>query len=270
MARLTAILHPALPVELTAHLDALKTDTALAVQQGDLTRAMANVHEISTVDPHSIAVLAPEKMLETIRPEVDHLLNRLTTVARIDAEGWLSQADQAVETSTHQALNWQTKPDTLLNVAHHLFDSGGYTNYVRSADLAQSILNYGPVPYSPFVDQFADALAPKPAAALTELENEKRVPSPPVLADVAKTAAALRKSGTPRILATWRRAPLLVLLLSWLGAGLIGGPIAVVLRSIWPDGWAVPLLDFAFQAWGIGFLALVGFGFYARIRTIRL
>ncbi|MGH9653879.1 MAG: hypothetical protein ACRD6B_10510 [Bryobacteraceae bacterium] len=53
----------------------------------------------------------------------------------------------------------------------------------------------------------------------------------------------------------WLRAPLLVLLLSWLVAGLIAA--------------AVVPLNAVFELWGLGFLALVGLGFYTRVRNIR-
>jgi hypothetical protein len=47
----------------------------------------------------------------------------------------------------------------------------------------------------------------------------------------------------------WRRAPLLVLLLTWLAVGIFGG-----------------ILFSGFEFWALGFLALVGFGFYRTIR----
>lgn len=53
----------------------------------------------------------------------------------------------------------------------------------------------------------------------------------------------------------WLRAPLLILLLAWLVAGLIAAAI-------------VPL-NGVFELWALGFLALVGLGFYARVRNIR-
>lgn len=54
----------------------------------------------------------------------------------------------------------------------------------------------------------------------------------------------------------WFRAPLLALLLAWLIAGLVA--VAVV------------PLQAVFDIWALGFLALVGFGFYARVRNVRL
>lgn len=54
----------------------------------------------------------------------------------------------------------------------------------------------------------------------------------------------------------WLRAPLLALLVAWLVAGLVAAAF-------------VPLPT-VFDAWALGFLALVGLGFYARVRSVRL
>ncbi len=270
LARLSAILEPHSSSEVAAHITELTQDATLALAEGDRTRALANLNEIAAVDPRTIAVLAPEQLLQPIRPEVDHLLNRLTTVAKMDAEGWLTQADEALETPDRAPLpDWQTKPATLLEVAHRLYDAGGYTNYVRSADLAQTIINPAAVAYSPFMEQYAASLATKPADAAIRLENEEILPKKPTLPTAAETFSALRGAAMPRVQVLWRRAPLLVLLLGWLTTGLIAGPTAILLRALWPEIWPASLIDFGFEVWGIGFLALVCFGFYARIRDVR-
>jgi len=269
--RLTAILEPRRSLEVSAHITELTHDTTLALAEGDSTRALANLTEIAAADPHSVAVLAPDKVLQPIRPEVDQLLNRLTTVAKMDAEGRLAQADDALETPGHTSVpNWQTKPETLLQVAHRLFESGGYTNYVRSADVAQVVLNtFSPLAYSPFVDQRAVTFASKPASAATRLDEDELLPKRPMLSAVKQTWTAVRATATPRLQTLWLRAPLLVLLLGWLILGLVAGPALILLRSLWPESWPASLVDFGFEVWGIGFLALVCFGFYARIRDIR-
>ena len=69
-----------------------------------------------------------------------------------------------------------------------------------------------------------------------------------------------------RIGELWRRAPLLVLLLGWLAAGLLGGSSYATLQSWWPQPWLQPVFAPAFEIWGVGFLALIGFGFYSRVR----
>ncbi len=174
LARLDAILQPHSSSEVAAHITELTQDAALALAEGDRPRALANLNEIAAVDPRTIAALAPEQALQPIRSEVDQLLNRLTTVAKMDAEGWLAQADQALETPGHSAVtDWQTRPATLLEAAHRLYESGGYTNYVRSADLAQTLVNPAAVAYSPFLEQYAASQATKPADAAIRPENEE-------------------------------------------------------------------------------------------------
>ena len=271
MPKLAAILEPGRSSEVAAHLNDLTHDTTLALMQSDRVRAVANLNEIAAIDPHTLAVLEPEKVLEPIRAEVDHLLTRLTTVAKMDAEGWLAHADDAIETPGHASVrDWQTKPETLLHVAHRLFDSGGYDNYIHSADLAKTILNGWPLEYSPFAPQYAQTFGPKAAAAADRLEELELQPKRPSLATAHKTWTALRISTSPRLRNLWQRAPLLVLLLSWFGIGVVAAPTAVLLRTLAPESWPASLIDFGFETWGIGFLALVCFGFYARIREIRV
>lgn len=270
LARLNAILQPNRSSEVAAHITELTQDTALALNEGDRTRALANLNEIAAADPHTVAVMAPDRVLQSIRPEVDQMLNRLTTVAKMDAEGWLAQADEAVETAGNATLTaWQSKPETLLQVAHHLYEAGGYTNYVRSADLAQNIVNPSAVAYSPFLEEYAKSPQTQPAAAPVKTENEEILPKKPTLPTAAETFQAVRKTAMPRLQQLWNRAPLLALLLAWLGAGLAAGPAAVLLRAIWPDILPASLIDFGFQVWATGFLGLVCFGFYARIRDVR-
>jgi hypothetical protein len=64
----------------------------------------------------------------------------------------------------------------------------------------------------------------------------------------------------------WRRAPLLLFMLAWFAAGLTGGMIFAIGSRIWPEGPLITLGNLGFELWGIGFLALVGFGFYMRVR----
>ena len=271
IAKLTAILEPTRSPEIAAHVNDLTRDTTLALNESDRVRALANLDQIAAIDPHSLAVLEPEKVLQPVRAEVDHILTRLTTVAKMDAEGWLAHADDALEAPGHASIpNWQTKPETLLHVAHRLFDSGGYENYVHSADLAKTILNTSPLEYSPWLaaqGSAAQAIGPKSAAPRIE-DDEPRLQRP-VIPTVHKTLSVLRTAASPRIRILWQRAPLLVLLLSWFAIGLVAGTASILLRTLAPESWPASLIDFGFETWALGFLALVCFGFYARIRDIR-
>lgn len=70
---------------------------------------------------------------------------------------------------------------------------------------------------------------------------------------IAGTDAARPRRFASMIRTLWSRAPLLLLLLSWFTAGLI---VALITSA-------------AFEWWGLGFLALIGFGFCMRVRHIR-
>lgn len=73
-----------------------------------------------------------------------------------------------------------------------------------------------------------------------------------------------------RVAVLWNRAPLLVLLLAWLAIGTAGGLASLMQRAVWPEAWPSWLVDAGFSLWGLGFLALVLFGFYVRVRNVRL
>jgi hypothetical protein len=59
------------------------------------------------------------------------------------------------------------------------------------------------------------------------------------------------------------------LLAGWLAAGVAGGLMSIVARKLWPEGWIAAQSEAGFTVWALGFLALAGFGFYARVRQIR-
>ncbi len=233
-------------------------DTHQAVAHGDDARALANVGEIARLDPALIETLRVDPALAPIRPEMERLLHQLTAVARMDAEGTLVRAGQFIESSAEKMLpNWQTRPETLMQAAHRLFDAGGYTNYVRSAQLAQAIVDY-----SPWIVNYAPRIAAK---ARTEDAVQERV-----LQDaVRKSWLEIRNAAPSKIRMLWMRAPLLVLLLAWLALGLIAGPLSILFRSSSPGSWPASLLNAFYDVWAIGFLALAGFGFYARVRNVR-
>jgi hypothetical protein len=80
-----------------------------------------------------------------------------------------------------------------------------------------------------------------------------------------------RYSGRPagsrgeRLRKLWRRAPLLVLLLGWLGVGLVGGVLSVMERL----SGAGPISEGTVEIWATGFLMLVLFQFFVTVRNFR-
>jgi hypothetical protein len=147
-------------------------------------------------------------------------------------------------------------------IANRIFAAGGLPNYARAAELAQvvidgsrwapAVIGLPPTAPDPASVQFHDA-----GARLRKM--------------VRQTEAEGRAGG--RIAATlkrlWGRAPLLIVLLAWLLLGTTGGLVSLLWRQLWVETWPGPVAAIAFQVWGTGFLALVAFGFYARVRNVR-
>ena len=153
------------------------------------------------------------------------------------------------------------KPQTMVTIANRIFDAGGLPNYVRAAELAQVVIDGSR--WAPAVIDDPPAL-PEPAAARFRDAGAR-------LRKMARQAKVEERDGQmPAILKRlWLRAPLLIVLLVWLLLGITAGLASMLWRRLWPETWPGPLVGFAFQVWGIGFLALVAFGFYARVRKVR-
>jgi hypothetical protein len=146
-------------------------------------------------------------------------------------------------------LGRESGPRVAILLADRLLEAGGYANCIRSAQLSQaSIDKYGYVP--------------SPVAPVPEDERSAAV-------DFERTLAAWRHRWMPWIGNLWLRAPLLVLLLAWFAVGFAGGSVFAILRHWWPETWPGSLVAGGFELWGVGFLALIGFGFYARVRDVR-
>jgi hypothetical protein len=171
----------------------------------------------------------------------DHAQAHITVlVAKFDAQVKLSQAEQTVEQSGGRKLpEWETSPQILLQIGHRLYNAGGYGNYIRASAVADTIQSayWGATLIH---DQIALA-----ATRVSPLGKEGALPK----SRAFPTFSFSGLSASLRVL--WRRAPLLVLLLSWLAVGIFGG---ILFKS------------FNFEFWALGFLALVGFGFYSTIR----
>jgi len=105
---------------------------------------------------------------------------------------------------------------------------------------------------------------PAPAAVPPPISDPRIVPT-----RAAHARPVIRIPWMPRIKKLWLRAPLLVLLLLWFTLGFSGGSVYAALRKFWPHAWPESLVAGAFEVWALGFLALIAYGFYARVRNIR-
>lgn len=242
---LLQILEPVLSPGRTALLDPLLRAAVSAVSDGDTSGALEKLAVLLSLDPRRAEGLASESGLAPIRKEVEALLARLTGEARLGAETLLREATerlQAPGAADRQIQN--VKASTLLLCASQLIDAGSYANCIQSAKVSEVILDrqrWAPAEVALPLSKRVDARTRVPRAALW----------------------VRRGAMTEPLKNLWRRAPLLVLLLGWLALGLFGGGVAAVFR----DEWSAAAVARFFGIWALGFLALVGFGFYMRVRN---
>ncbi len=268
LLKLTQILQPALPPERVTRLEQLVQEIGQAIRDERREWAVGRFIEAATTDPSRVDELRSKPEFEPIRANVELLLNRLTNVAKMDAETRLAQTEQVFETGGWQKLpHWETTPEALIQIGHRLIEAGGYVNYVRSAELATNLQT----------DYWAAAVAQPQMPPITGpagLKKEEKTARPKGAKEAAIAVAyqvwdAMRERMPLRVEALWERAPLLVMLGAWFSAGLLGGVFSYLAKAVWPDSWIVPASNFGFRLWGLGLLGIVGFGFWARIRRPR-
>ncbi len=258
VTKLMDLLGPALPPADAALLQDLVHAFVTAAAQGDAAAALQAMSGIAALDPGRPDLLRADPASQPVQASIDQFVNGHTALARLNAEGRLEQAAQQVNLPGPDRLaGWDMRPANMVALADRIFEAGGLQNYVHAAELAQVV-----------VDNARWAPAP--------------VPVPP--ADTEMDPLRLGRTGQPRsgtfrpgrsessgrmqelVLRVWKRAPLLVLLLSWLLAGIAGGVGSWLWRSVSIETWPAYLAAFAFDVWGLGFIAIVGFGFYMRVR----
>jgi len=257
LARLLAVLEGPPSIERAAQFSAALQAAVSATAAGDAEQALAAVVQAVSLLPTQAEAVRSEPGLEPLRAQVDSLLGRLAQVARLDAEGRLAKAADLVETlGLKTAAEWEARPETLLLLAGQLLDAGGHANSVHAADLAQIVIDAA---------HWAPASAPTLDSPIPGAAGWERI--------LGGGAASMRqdRARTPgRIKKLWKRAPLLVLLLAWLALGLAGGAVSLLARRVVADGPLASLISAGFDLWALGFLALVLFGFYTRVRNVRL
>lgn len=234
-----------------------------ATETGDVREALGKLTEFVALDPLRIESLRTEPGLAPIRVEVDNLLYRLTSLAKLDAEGRLGRAAQIVDTGPKKLLDWDTGPEALLRIANRLVDAGGHENYVRAARLAQVLIDGCPLAPILINSQYTNLSIARMNAGESTVVAESAV-----RAVIRRTWISVRKRAPSGVRALWLRAPLLVLFLFWFALGLAGGTISLLLRSVWREQFPLGLVTAGFDLWGLGFLVLAVFGFYMRVRKL--
>lgn len=236
--------------ETAARIDGLLQASIAAVAEGHVPQALAKLVEFAALDPRRAEALVREPGLTPIRREVDQLVSRLGAAAHMDAESRLSRATHLLGLAESRAMPQPEDGSKIaILVAGRLLEAGGYANCIRSAQVSQTLINQYGLPPIPVPLEMADA-----QTAPLDFEH---------------ALAGFRQRLVPWFANLWRRAPLLILLLAWLAAGFVGGSLFAFLHHWWPETWPGSMVSGGFDLWGVGFLALVGFGFYARVRNVR-
>lgn len=195
------------------------------------------------------------------RSGLEQDLRRHAGLAQLDAEGRLEMAEQRLGLAGLDRLSgWQMKPETMVAIAHRIFDAGGPANYARAAVLAQIVIDG---------TQWAPGVNGVELAAQESVRSRSSDGSRPTRETPLTLSSWLGQRIAVHVKSLWLRAPLLVLLLWWLAIGITGGVGSSLWRKLSLSTWPGSLSALAFDAWGIGFLFLVLLGFYARVRHVR-
>lgn len=239
--------------EMAARIEGLISASLSAAAAGDGQRALEGLREAAALHPRRAETLELEPGLAPIRGEVGRLMIHLASAAHMDAELRLGQASGLLQAGRAMELLHGVRPDVALMIAGNLHETGGYANDMRSIAISQMVIDrYG------WTAESAGGLA----AVGRTAGRAGRVPGR------SRGGGAWRR-WAPRVKRVWERAPLLILLLGWFALGLASGSTLLLLRRYWPESWPETLVAEVFQVWGLGLVALVGFGFYMRIRNIR-
>jgi hypothetical protein len=294
ISKLSKILDPAPDHNGNQVLDSLLNSAVQELARGNGERAVGYLADIAARDPRRAETLPFQPELEPVRDKIDTMVSRMTVVAKIAAENGLSHAEQVSTDLAGKLVNWDTHADVLLRVAHHLFEAGGYANYSRTAELAKVVSDS--VSATKPNDQVLAAAASAFTTAVSapnqivpgltvpywaspdfpqnSLDSRLRAKlhrdaSPDAFGDFGRSLKELKEISMAVLREIWDRAPLLVLMLAWLFVGVTGGVAFAIGIRVWPESPLIALGNFGFQVWGIGFLALICFGFYVRIRDRR-
>jgi hypothetical protein len=225
------------PPQQAVRLDDLLRAAVAAIAEGDDNRAMGHLTEFAALSP---------RRLSSLRGPVEALVSRLNITAKVDAEVQLAQAVKVIESGAKELVVREIRTENLVLIAGRLLDAGGYANFVWSAELSKLV-----------------SLSPQ----VKNPDDRRTAARDLIFAAIGLVRDRLQlKSRTRRM---WLRAPLLVLLLAWFGAGLAGGVFSMLVRTVWPDGWPASLIAGGFEIWAMGFLVLIAYAFYASVRSVR-
>jgi hypothetical protein len=296
LAKLTRVLDPISDSNNSRVLDSLLRMAVHEVANGNAERAVGYLADYATRDPRRAEALQQEPGLAPVRDKIDSMVTRMTVVAKMSAEDSLSHAEQTSSELVGKLPDWETNADVILKMAHRFFEAGGYANYSRTTELARVVTDAAaavrPVaqvlaasasasstqamPTDPAANQLVPGINvpywTSPDFPLnapfhnTRIKPSRRTSSS-AWGDIRQNMQDLKEISSTAIRQLWRRAPLLVMMLTWFALGLAGGFVFAIASHIWPGGLLTAIGNLSFATWGIGFLALVGFGFFVRVHN---
>ena len=235
---------PADPVAVANLLHAAAT----AVLAGNAPAAPAALTELIHRSPEHVETLAGESSLAPIRVQVQDLLTRVTTTAKVEAETRLATAAQAVESAKpHSERPGDWSPREILPVAAQLIDSGRHANVLLATDMSQAVINfYGGI----------EVASPRTLYQRLRMDSDSAA-SRSMQAPWTQAVAVVYAGVTGSLKKMWRVSPLLILLFIWA----VLGVIAAIAAGI--ELWSVEL---SLEVWGAGSAGLLGYGTYKRLR----
>jgi hypothetical protein len=263
LLKLAQILQPVHPPERAVRVDNLIREIVNAIHEGRIEFAVGRLIEAATVDPTRVDEIRSMPELEAIRANVEYVVAHLTHIAKADAEAKLTSAEQLFERGDYRKLaHWQTAPSDLLRIGHKLIEAGGYVNYLRTAELATTLQSA----YSATAidSQFGNRTGGNPKKDGETLKRKGAQTT--TVALVRHAWVALHAEIQRAMRSAWRRAPLLVLIGGWFVLGIVGGLLSKLARMLSPEAWIVVVGNFGFDIWGLGFMVLIGMGFWAGVR----
>jgi hypothetical protein len=262
LAKLSTILRFSEPAAPQAPADPVIQDAILAVEEGRFEQAIGYLASAITRDPARADELRDRPEFAPVRANLDQLLNRVTQVSKIRAESDLARVEHSLDEAGWPKLpQWETRSEILMRLARQLFEAGGYPNYVRSAELAQTILQ------SAYWEAFIPQAPPLSPARQALIDRDSDSDIEGALSPATPLWKTLYDEVPVVLRVLWQRAPLLVLFFAWLTIGSAAGLFYALMRVFSPAASLRSLGDIGFSLWALGFLALVGFGFYARVRN---
>ena len=222
-----------------AAVSMLLHEAVAAVHEHDAPRALGKLSELIALAPERADTLAAEPALAPIRGQVVNLVQRINAETKVHADQVVAAAAHVLESrapDSHHTEEFHLRG--VLALASRLADTGRPVNLVRATELATAVISY----FGPFV------AAPSATRILKSRTNARGL-------GVSSFRLVERGIGLVRGGKTmWRRAPLVLLFLVWTAAGLLA--------------W-IASMAMGFGAWGVGLVALVGFGYYRSIRRLR-